>query len=60
MIGKVKSFSRLHGFGFIEADGKEYYFHIKNCQGVPAVGSIVKFKPIKTEKGNAALSVRGE
>lgn len=60
MIGKVKSFSRQHGYGFIEAGDQEYYFHAKNCQGIPAVGSIVKFRPIKTEKGNAALSVRGE
>lgn len=57
MIGKVKSFSPVHGYGFIEADGKEYYFHAKNCQGRPEIGDVVKFKGFETPKGYAAIRV---
>ena len=61
MIGKVKSFSPVHGYGFIEADGKAFYFHAKNCLGRPEIGDVVKFKSIKTEKGYAAIRVtKGE
>jgi len=57
MVGRVKSFSKQHGYGFIEAGDKEYYFHAKNCQGKPNVADVVKFKAIKTEKGYAAICV---
>ena len=57
MIGKVKSYSWQHRYGFITADDKDYYFHKRNCQEIPKVGSIVKFKAIKTEKGDAAICV---
>ena len=61
MIGKVKSFSPVHGYGFIVAGEQEYYFHKKNCQGRPEIGDVVKFKSIKTEKGYAAIRVtKGE
>ena len=61
MVGKVKSFSPVHGYGFIEAGEQEYYFHAKNCQGRPEIGDVVKFKAIKTQKGNAAICVtKGE
>lgn len=61
MKGKVISFSRSHGYGFILDDSSEYvYFHIKDWNDYMKVraGDEVEFKKEVTEKGARAISVR--
>ena len=60
MRGRVKSFSRKDGYGFISAEDKEIFFHSNQCEDKPEVGDIVIFNLIKTGKGFRAVRVRRE
>lgn len=63
MTGKVISFSRSHGYGFVLGDDDEYcFFHIKTWSDyLPCtIGSRVEFKKEVTEKGARATEIRRE
>ena len=58
--GIVKSFSPLHGYGFISGnDGENYFFHNDewNIRIPPSEGLKVMFEPTKTPKGLRALNI---
>ena len=58
--GIVKSFSPLHGYGFINGeDGQNYFFHNAEwrLRIPPAEGIKVIFEPTKTPKGLRALDI---
>lgn len=57
MKGVVKSYSRSHGYGFVLANGDEYFFHAKDLHH-PQIGSMVEFKAINTQKGKRATQIR--
>lgn len=59
MTGVIKSFSPIHGYGFISAADKEIYFHAKDFEGRPRIGSEVEFKVIKTDKGYRGIHLKG-
>lgn len=59
--GTVKSFSPLHGYGFISGtDGENYFFHNDewSVRVPPTEGLKVMFEPTKTPKGLRALNIR--
>lgn len=60
MVGTIKSFSRQHGYGFIEVGNKDVYFHVKDwlSSGSPAVGDDVQFVARKSIKGYRGNKVR--
>ena len=62
MLGSVKWFSESKGFGFIDAEGKDYFVHFKNIvgQGFKTLhdGDKVEFNPVKGAKGMEAHDVR--
>ena len=61
MKGIVRTFSALHGYGFIVGDMNEIFFvhtnelksHFKAKQG-----DHVEFEPVITEKGSRATNIR--
>ena len=59
--GKVKWFDEAKGFGFIEANGKEYFAHFKEVKGEGfkrlKEGEAVSFEPGMTSKGPIATSI---
>ncbi len=59
--GKVKWFNDSKGFGFIEAEGKDYFVHFSSIQGdgfkTLAEGASVMFKASTGEKGPQAEEV---
>lgn len=59
--GIVKWFSDEKGYGFVEADGKEYFLHFKEIQkdGFKSAkqGDKVEFNPAMSPKGLIAKSV---
>jgi CspA family cold shock protein len=61
MEGKVKWFSDQRGFGFIEANNKDYFVHYKEIQstGFKSLGEGVRvqFEPSTSPKGNIATKV---
>lgn len=60
MKGQIKSFSPKHGYGFIAAEGQEYFFHTLQWKGDerPQAGMWVLFSIIETKKGLRAKNVR--
>ena len=60
MQGMVKWFSIKKGFGFIEAQGKDYFVHIKDIQKNSQLdkGDKVSFEPLQAPKGSKAVKVR--
>ena len=61
ITGKVKWFSGEKGFGFIQADKKDYFVHFQEIK-VPGFktlesGANVSFTPSKTSKGLVATNV---
>lgn len=61
MKGKVKFFLDEKGFGFIEAEGKEYFVHY-SCIAMKGhktlkEGQTVEFEVASTEKGLQARNV---
>lgn len=63
MLGTVKWFNVVRGFGFIIGDdGNEYFFHYSNIKGKGFKkvhdNEDVEFEPSKNEKGFIALNVQ--
>ena len=67
MIGRVKSWNRDRGYGFIEADGQDYYTYYRDlsddfiCADEKKnldVGEIVHFIPRTGAKGQYAVNVK--
>jgi cold shock protein len=60
--GKCKWFNDAKGFGFVEADGKDYFIHFKEIQtdGFKTLkeGDLVRFEPTVSPRGNAATQLR--
>jgi len=54
MQGKVKSYSPQHGYGFIDSEGNDYWFHINQFREInayPKVGDAIEFDPVTSKKG---------
>ncbi len=62
MDGTVKWFDDKKGFGFIAAEGKDYFAHYKEIQGAGfktlEADSRVEFEPTKGAKGLIASKIR--
>ena len=63
MKGKVKLWNVRRGWGFIVANGVQYFAHhsdIKSSQSYKLLGDnqAVKFDPVNTEKGPKAVNIR--
>jgi CspA family cold shock protein len=60
--GKIKKVVSEKGFGFIEGDRGDLFFHHSEVQGVTfeelRVGQLVEFEVGRGEKGPRATSVR--
>lgn len=61
--GIVKWFNATKGFGFIEAEGVDYFVHFKSIQSVENYktldqGQIVMFETAKGDKGMMAINVK--
>ena len=61
ITGTVKWFSNEKGFGFVEANGKDYFLHFKEINGTGyksvAAGEQVEFQPETSAKGLCATKV---
>lgn len=62
MIGEVKSYSVKDGYGFITADGQDYFICHKDWEYrlPPTPGLRVEFIPKRTDKGLRAMQIRKE
>jgi len=61
MTGRLKSYSPLHGYGFIVSGEKDYMFSSRDWKAVDEeIGTIVEFTPVKTIKGLRARNIRKE
>lgn len=64
MVGKIKYFDGMQGYGYILApDGQEIYFHTSSCgEEVDffqlLIGEMVSFDLIETRIGLEALNLR--
>jgi len=61
MTGAVKSYSPSHGYGFVTANGVDYWFHINQWREInayPKIGQEVVFEPEKTNKGNRVTGLK--
>ncbi len=62
MTGKVKSFNRFRGYGFIHVDGRDLFFHYSSImmEGYKKVrpGKTVEFDVLETDRGPRAENVR--
>jgi len=58
--GKVKFFRKQKGFGFIVADGKDYFFHATALINLydPKDDDLVTFDVSQTERGLKAINVQ--
>lgn len=58
MLGKVKFYNPLKGFGFIESD-RDYFFHLSQCPEnyKPKMGDELEFTPVQNKKGWAAQGI---
>lgn len=62
MLGKVKSFNKDKGYGFITSDsGEDYFFHYSALQmdsfKTIDIGTQVEFEPEKTDRGLRASKI---
>lgn len=59
MTGTIKSFSPGRGYGFLEANNLDYWFHASEWMGRdrPQPGDRVDFLPLTTNKGRRAYLV---
>lgn len=60
MLGRVKFFNSVKGFGFITSeDSIDYFYHVSEVKDFNLVeyGDVVKFTPTSNEKGNKAIEV---
>lgn len=59
--GTVKWFNENKGFGFLEANGKDYFAHFKSIVGdgfkTLSEGASVMFKPAQGQKGLQAEEI---
>lgn len=58
--GKIKNLNQDRGFGFIVAEGKDYFFHRSETGGQYdslCVGDLVEFRPMASSKGPRAHQV---
>ena len=62
MKGKVKSYSRAHGYGFLDTEDGDIFFHIQDwgLPESPKPGVRVDFKKVTNKKGFRAISIRRE
>lgn len=63
MTGKIVSFSRMHGYGFVLGDDDEYVlFHVKawNDYMKCKIGDRVEYTKEITPKGARATAIRRE
>lgn len=64
IAGEITFLDFDKGFGFIKADGQEFFFHAQVCDEIPLeemqVGWGVTFEPSYSNKGPRALKVRRE
>ena len=62
MTGIVKSYSRKHGYGFIEAGGEDVFFHVADWDlpESPRPGIRVRADIKVTKKGVRAINIRRE
>jgi CspA family cold shock protein len=60
MQGIVKWFDRNRGFGFIESEGKDYFFHISMLEANSKInkGDKVSFEAKESSRGIRAVKVR--
>lgn len=60
MIGEVKSYSIRNGYGFVVADGQDYFISHKEWlyRLPPTPGLKVEFVPKRTDKGMRATAVK--
>jgi len=60
--GKIKRLVSERGFGFVEADGNDLFFHHSELQGVSIEdlreGQVVEYEVGSGQKGPCAVSVR--
>jgi len=56
LAGTIKRIVADKGFGFIGADGTDYFFHKSSCDDFDQmqVGDRVRFAPVKGQKGPRA------
>jgi CspA family cold shock protein len=59
MQGVIKSFSRSNGYGFLDTDKGDIFFHIENCKCRPEHGKEVEFDIVESPKGLRAINVKG-
>ena len=61
MVGRVKWFDAGRGFGFITADGTDYFVHYSGVRGegfrTLNDGAEVEFVPTQGQRGLAAIDV---
>ncbi|MDD4089633.1 MAG: tetratricopeptide repeat protein [Tissierellia bacterium] len=61
IIGRVKRYNSERGFGFIECNNIEYFFHISNVckelQDKITKGMMFSFLPVQTAKGLSAINI---
>lgn len=60
--GKITRYVRDRGFGFIECNGKRFFFHISEVvdnreKGEPRDGQVVSFLPTEGQRGPAAAEI---
>lgn len=60
MQGVVKWFDMKRGFGFIESEGKDYFFHISMLEANSKIekGDKVFFEALQAPKGFKAVKVK--
>lgn len=60
MQGMVKWFSSKKGYGFIEAQGKDYFVHVNDIEKNTQLdkGDKVSFEALQAPKGTKAVHVR--
>jgi len=60
MTGEVKSYSVRNGYGFIVADGQDYFISHKEWEYrlPPTPGLRVEFVPKQTDKGLRAFAIK--
>ena len=59
--GVVKRVLTEKGYGFLSADGKDFFFHAKEVRGAFSgfkEGDTVEFKRLHTSRGYAASDIR--
>lgn len=60
MRGNVKFYNENKGYGFIETDGEDLFFHARDVLNMEILskGDFVEFKKSKNNKGSCAREVQ--